>query len=167
MHVRILRGTDAAAYHPLRLRALQGNPEAFGRAYEDEVETALDKVAAQLESGIPDRATFGAFARDQLVGIVDFARWPGRKTRHRAMLGSMYVADEWRGNGVGRALMKAVLAYAHEQPDLEELILAVTVGNESARRFYRAAGFVPSHVEQRYIKWNEQYYDIEWMTRTF
>jgi RimJ/RimL family protein N-acetyltransferase len=49
-------------------------------------------------------------------------------------------------------------------PDLEELILAVTVGNVPARRLYLAAGFELSHVERRYIKVGDQYYDIEWLT---
>ena len=53
---------------------------------------------------------------------------------------------------------------ARQMPGLEEMILAVTVGNGAARSIYLAAGFRPSHVEKRYIKVADCYYDIEWMT---
>ncbi|MEZ4833373.1 MAG: hypothetical protein R2873_15555 [Caldilineaceae bacterium] len=43
------------------------------------------------------------------------------------------------------------------------LFVAVTVGNEAACQLYLAAGFVSTHVEEGYIKWDGRYYDIEWM----
>ncbi len=48
-------------------------------------------------------------------------------------------------------------------PGVEEVVLAVTVGNELAHRLYVAAGFKPYCIEPRYIKLDDQYFDIEWM----
>ena len=76
----------------------------------------------------------------------------------------MYVAAEACGQGIGRALMTELIERAGRLPALEEIILAVTVGNVTARSIYLAAGFQPSHVEKRYIKVADRYYDIEWMT---
>ena len=51
---------------------------------------------------------------------------------------------------------------AHTLSGLEDLILAVTVGNERARALYLAAGFTSVAREHRYLKIGEQYFDIEW-----
>ena len=75
----------------------------------------------------------------------------------------MYVAPEARGRHVGRALLDEIVRRARTLPGLEEVVLAVTVGNEPARRLYLAAGFVPYCVEPRFLKIGEQYWDIEWM----
>jgi RimJ/RimL family protein N-acetyltransferase len=164
MSVRLLTGEDAAQFQSVWLRALQDHPEAFGRDYYDERHASNEQVAAQLNVDPADKAVFGIFAEDQLQGIATMHRYPGRKTRHRAIVGSMYVVPEARGRGYGRALMDAILAHARSQRGLERLIIAVTVGNEAARQLYVAAGFVPTHVEEGYIKWDGRYYDIEWMT---
>ncbi|MCE7981662.1 MAG: GNAT family N-acetyltransferase [Caldilinea sp. CFX5] len=161
--IRRLTPDDAAAYQPVRLRSLQEHPEAFGSAYEDELTRPLSAVAERLQA-LPGRFTLGAWQADTLAGIVTFAQAVGRKVCHRGGVGGMYVAAEARGLGIGRALMTDLVERAGRVPMLEEIILAVTVGNVAARSIYLAAGFQPAHVEKRYIKVADCYYDIEWMT---
>lgn len=162
MNIRVLKAEDAEAYQALRLQSLRQHPEAFGNAFEDEASWPIENVVERLQS-TPDNTVLGAWNEQALVGLINFARFRGRKTRHRAMIGAMYVAPEVRGRGIGSALLNEAIHHARALADLEELILAVTVGNKAARALYLAAGFIHSHVEQRYIKFNEQYYDIEWM----
>jgi ribosomal protein S18 acetylase RimI-like enzyme len=163
MQIRPLNPEDAQAYQVLRLRSLREHPEAFGSSYEDEGKLSLEQVAERLQPS-PDRCMFSAWVDGDLAGIISFARSPGRKIRHRAGLGAMYVAPEFRGRGIGAALLDETIRHARTLPDLEEVILAVTVGNETARSLYARAGFEFSHVEKRYIKVDDQYFDIEWMT---
>ncbi|CAN5718626.1 GNAT family N-acetyltransferase [soil metagenome] len=163
MKIRTLHAEDAQTVHALRLRSLREHPEAFGGAYEDEVNFPIERVVERLQTST-DKITLGAVIDEELVGFVSFNRYPGRKTRHRASLGAMYVKPEARGRGVGSALLNEVIHHARALTDLEEIILAVTVGNETAHRLYQAAGFVDSHIEKRYIKLGDTYYDIEWMT---
>ncbi len=70
---------------------------------------------------------------------------------------------EARNQGIGRALLDAVVTHARTVSGVEDVVLAVTVGNEHARRLYIAAGFKPYCIEPRYIKLEDQYFDIEWM----
>jgi GNAT superfamily N-acetyltransferase len=161
--ITLLTADDAASYQPLRLRALQEHPEAFGASYEDERQRSLVIVAERL-AATPDSFMLGAWAQDALVGIVGLYRSPGIKVRHRAGVGGMYVAAEARGQGIGRALIQQLIEHAPTMTDLEEIILAVTVGNVTARALYLAAGFTPTYIEQRYIKVGESYYDLEWMS---
>jgi ribosomal protein S18 acetylase RimI-like enzyme len=160
--IRILTPADAAAYQPVRLRSLQEHPEAFGSSYEDEMVRPLEIVAGRLQA-TADGFMLGAWQGTALVGIVGLHRQPGIKIRHRGGVGGMYVAPEARGLGIGKALLHELIAQAPTLQELEEIILAVTVGNATARAIYRAAGFAPSHIEKRYIKVGTNYYDIEWM----
>jgi len=166
MTVQKLTEADAAALREIRLRALREHPEAFGSSYEDEAKLSPEAMQEWVRPHV-ENCMLGSWLDSELVGIVSFRRNPGHKVRHRAGLGAMYVAPEARGRGVGMALVNAAIEHAHRLPALEEVTLAVTVGNEAARRLYLAAGFVPTHIEKRYIKIDQQYYDIEWMTLRF
>jgi GNAT superfamily N-acetyltransferase len=99
-----------------------------------------------------------------MVGLVALHRAPGIKVRHRGGVGGMYIAPEARGQGIGKALIQTLIERAPTLAHLEEIILAVTVGNSAARSIYLAAGFESAYIEKRYIKVGERYYDIEWMT---
>ena len=151
MNIRQLASHDAPVYQPLRLRALREHPEAFGSSLEDEQPLPLEQVSRQLDDISGNSVSFGAWLDGQLVGIVSLFRSPRLKTRHKALLGGMYVAPEVRGNRIGKALLEHTLSHARTMDGLEDVTLAVTVGNNSARRLYLGAGFVPYGVEPRYI----------------
>jgi GNAT superfamily N-acetyltransferase len=163
LSVRKLNGDDAAAYRAVRLRALREHPEAFGATPEQFEQRTLEQIAASL---VPSPLGFalGGFLDGTLVGLAGLGRAEAEKLRHRAGVYQMYVAPEARGLGLGRLLLDAVIAEAHQLEGLEELTLAVTVGNTAAETLYRTAGFVPSHREPRYIKLDGRYYDILWMS---
>lgn len=161
--MRMLGPDDAAAYRSVRRRALIEHPEAYSATVEELDSRSLEEVAATLASPPESRCTFGAFVDDQLVGLVGFGRNLNAKLRHRAGLYQMYTAPEQRRRGLGRQLVDAVIDHARRQEGLEELILAVTVGNTAAELLYLRAGFRPSHVEARLIKIDGVYYDILWM----
>ena len=162
MNIRVVQAEDVQAAQAIRLRSLREHPEAFGSSYEDEALLTPESLVERLRP-TADRRLFGAWVDEALVGTLHFSRSTGKKIRHRAGLGAMYVAPERRGRGIGRALLTTAIDYARTLPDLEQVILAVTVGNEAARALYLAAGFTPTFVEKRYIKVDSVYYDIEWM----
>ena len=161
--IRMLVEADAPAFRTLRLRSLREHPEAFGSSFEEEELLPVEQTAEHLRSSSAERCTLGAFVAGHLAGYAGFSRHPRRKTRHKAHLGGMYVAPEARSQGIGRVLVEAVVTHARAVSGVEEVVLAVTVGNEHARRLYVAAGFKPYCIEPRYIKLEDQYFDIQWM----
>jgi RimJ/RimL family protein N-acetyltransferase len=163
MVLRPLSATDAEAYQALRLRSLEEHPEAFALALEDEQQTSLETVARRLEQASTERYILGAFEGKTLIGMLSFRRWEGLKIQHRASVGGMYVPPELRGRGVGRALLEEAIDRARAITGVEDLMLAVTVGNEQARALYLKVGFIPVAIDPRYIKVGERYFDIEWM----
>ena len=151
MQIRELTEADAPIYWPLRLRGLREDPEAFGSSYTESKDRPLEQAAERLRSGrAQGDFTLGAFTDDaddvegageRLVGMVTFVRAPGLKNRHNGDIFGMYVAPEARGQGVGRALVEALIARVRALDGVEQLILAVTASNTAARALYRALGF--------------------------
>ena len=162
--VRLLTPQDVAQYRKVRLRALTEHPEAFGSSAEEFEQQPLEEVAKRLSAPSDTYSLFGAFLAGELVGLIAFGRNSGLKVRHRGGIYHMYVAAEVRGRGLGWLLLEHAVDYARQLPDVEEITLAVTVGNDAACRLYERFGFVFSHRDPRYIKVDDRYYDIDWMT---
>jgi GNAT superfamily N-acetyltransferase len=162
--LRTLTGGDATAFQSLRVRTLTEHPEAFGMDAETQQQKSLETIAQELGASSEESYWLGAFDKTELVGMLMFARYRGSKLRHRAILGGMYVLPEARKHGIGKALLAETIERAKRLAGLEDVILAVTVGNEVAKRLYLLLGFKPLMLDPRFIKVGEQFYDIEWMT---
>lgn len=76
----------------------------------------------------------------ELAGFAECAAGGLRKTAHSASL-SIYLARQWRGRGLGRALLGRLIGWAEANQRLEKLTLAVFATNEHAQALYRACGF--------------------------
>lgn len=89
-----------------------------------------------------ERATIMAVAvgDDRVVGNLGISREEHPVSRHVATLGMMVGAD-WRGRGVGAALMAAAFRWAAEV-GVEKVALSVFPHNEAAIALYRKFGLV-------------------------
>jgi ribosomal protein S18 acetylase RimI-like enzyme len=166
MEVRKLTETDAEAFWNIRLRALRDNPESFGASYEEILERGIAGVAQGLRKSdaAPDNATFGAFERTTLVGIASFQREEEIKKRHKGIIWGMYVPQELRGKGIGKALLEAAIAYAKILPGLEQINLAVVLTSKEARHLFISLGFETYGLERHALKLHDRYFDQEHMT---
>jgi len=84
-------------------------------------------------------ASYVAVDGDRLIGSLSVDREEHPVTRHVASIG-MAVAKDWRGRGVGSALMAEAIRWAREAR-VEKLALSVYPDNEAARALYRRFGF--------------------------
>jgi len=85
--------------------------------------------------GASQSAVFGVEQAKRLIGHAVVVRLP-----FEAELQAIMVAPSARGQGVGARLLDAVIAQARAWHS-ERLLLEVRVGNASALRLYRRAGF--------------------------
>ncbi|WP_416138225.1 GNAT family N-acetyltransferase [Halomonas sp. HK25] len=101
---------------------------------------------AQLAATLADASTavFGLMAGDRLAGHAVVARLP-----FEAELQAMLVDDAWRGRGLARRLLAAVVAQARAWGS-ERLLLEVRAGNAPAIALYRGAGFREDGVRRGY-----------------
>ncbi len=100
-------------------------------------------VAARAASWSID-GTFVADAAGEVVGSLVVER-----SRHGFGEFGMAVARDWRGRGVGSALLETAIASAREQ-GMHKLSLGVFAHNDAAIALYRKFGFVEEgrHVKQ-------------------
>ncbi len=155
---------DAEAYRELRLHLLQVSPDSYGSTYEESVVRPIEHTAERLRvQRDPDLGiTLGAFM-PELVGMVTLLRSDGAKSRHKATVYGMGVAEEYRGQGIGKALMAATIAHARTMPDLEQVLLTVTLPNPAALRLYQSLGFVTYGIDRKGLKLGDRYWDEEQM----
>ena len=136
--IRPLDATDAEAYRALRLQALLQAPEA-------------------RITPAPPSLVFGAFAKAELVGVAGFLAGNSEKSRHRGTLWGVYLAPDWRGRGIARALVEAVRAHA-AQHVLVLQARAVTT-NSVALRLYDRLGFKPYGIESKALRVDGTFFD--------
>lgn len=86
-----------------------------------------------------------------VVGTLGFSAGHRRKIAHQGSFG-LGLDAEWRGRGVGRALIEAMLDWAAAHPVIEKVQLGVFTTNERARRLYERMGFVEEARQVRFVK---------------
>jgi GNAT superfamily N-acetyltransferase len=160
MEIRRLTPADAASYRELRLAALREHPLAFVSDYSEEAALPMAAIEQRLASDLSD--TFGVFDGGRLVGIGTLLRTARLRQRFRATIVGMYVAPDCRRRGVATRLLTVCTERARECPDLEELALCITIGNDGAREAYVRFGFQPEFIAPRDFKFADRYYDLEW-----
>src|SRR5689334_16669244 len=116
------------ALRDIRLRALADAPDAFGTTHAEAV--------ARPDVSWRDWAEKSAESDSQAMVIA----WEGRDARGLAgvfatedgawQVISMWVEPAARGNGMGRALLDAVVAWAREHDAARAIKLSVTDGND-------------------------------------
>lgn len=161
MNIRLLSTNDSNAYRTLRLMALQKHPSAFASSYEEEKDRTAAFYGERFQS--KESFTFGAFEGEKLIGSVTLLKETKLKLKHRALIVAMYVSDEARRKGIGRALIAAALEEAKRIEGIEQIYLAVESTNEPAKRLYSSFGFEIFGKDKKAIKIGDHYFDEEHM----
>ena len=134
-----LRAGDGERLRAIRLRSLRDAPDAFATTFEEAAALSLEMWNRQPEQ----LATFVATERGTDVGLVRGAL-PDHP-QGAAHLVSMWVAPEARRQGVGSALVEAVVQWARGE-GVMRLLLDVSELNEPAIAFYARKGFIPTGI---------------------
>ena len=146
MTIRRIRRDDGPSLRAFRLRALADAPMAFGSTLAGEAAFTDDVWRERAERGASgdDRITFVAEDNGRWVGIAtglaNDSDVPGDP---RPELVGMFVDREARGQGVGAALVNAVIDWARARR-AGGLCLWVTATNGPAITLYERCGFKPT-----------------------
>lgn len=91
----------------------------------------------------------------KIVGIVSAEGGTKKRNCHVAVLG-ISVREEWRGQGIGRALMKYITLWA-KNAELKKLRLCVIDRNRQAYKLYQRMGFKKEGFFKREIRIGQRY----------
>ena len=137
--IRPLTRAEAVAFSALRLEGLERYPQAFSMSAEVWRTLSSEAVAERIRPRPEGSFTLGAFSGGTLCGMAGLRRLDG-KERHKAQVWGLYVTESARGQGVGKALLEALIERAKSYPDLEELFLGVATEQAAARGLYACSG---------------------------
>jgi phosphinothricin acetyltransferase len=100
----------------------------------------------------------------EVAGWVCLSPWSPKAAYARTVDESIYIADAFRGRGVGRALSSAVLAEARRL-DFHVVMAGVTACQEPSLALHRSLGFVEAgryaHMGYKLGAWH----DVVWLQR--
>jgi ribosomal protein S18 acetylase RimI-like enzyme len=133
-----LVGDDWQVYRAIRLAMLLESPSAFGSTHAQ----ASSNDEQLWRQRLADHAVLLARVGTTPAGSVMYSEHGTTDPADGALYG-MWVDPGFRGAGVGRALVDAVIEQARAG-DKRRVVLHVVDGNEGAGRLYERAGFVPT-----------------------
>jgi ribosomal protein S18 acetylase RimI-like enzyme len=144
--VRRLRPEEWPAFRELRLAALRTDPLAFGSTASREAgypDGKWQDWALRGSTGTREVTFVVTVPSGQLVGMAG-AFWKDE----RFHLWGMWVHPSWRGQGLGRDLLDAILYWLDERFPGCGVLLDVNPDQVSAVRTYLGCGFHFNGVEQ-------------------
>lgn len=122
----------------IRLEALQRDPAAFSSTYADSVAWPDEHWRQRLAN--PGSVTLVARTEAGPIGMAGAIFGADGET-DVAMIFGMYVSAAYRGQGVGRMVLQALIAEVAARPEITTIRLWVTPTQQAARRLYASLGF--------------------------
>lgn len=162
--IRPVRESDATPMNDLLeavCRARVGTVHLPGEMRKSE-EEALESVRKFTPGGSLSGSRgclFVAEVEGRVVGEGSIKRMSPSRLRHIAHIG-ISVHPEFQGQGLGRALMAAMMRWAREVrdpklPEIARVDLAVFADNMKARRLYESFGFEVEGVRRNFIRYED------------
>ena len=95
--------------------------------------------------------------------MAGFFREKHFKARHKGKIWGVYVRADCRRQGIGRALLSALLEKVKTLQGLEQVSLTVSSHQVAAKTLYNSLRFQTFGVEYAALRIGEQYLDEEYM----
>ncbi|MFN0134123.1 MAG: GNAT family N-acetyltransferase [Phycisphaerales bacterium] len=152
--IRAAEPDDVAAIRAFDAHMLVNN--AFGVREPGESERSEAEERTRIERFVREPGwlmltAWTANRHAELVGTLSFRNGDRRKLAHHGSFG-VAVHGEWRGRGVGAAMIHSLLAWAVANRQIEKVSLGVFETNADARRLYERLGFVEESRSPRHFK---------------
>lgn len=98
------------------------------------------------------------------VGTVDFLNFD--PLNNRAELG-LFIANEWRGKGLGRQALERLTAYARDHIGLRQLYVFIALDNEVCLKLFEDFGYSRSGILKSWVKRGNTYLNVALLQMIF
>jgi len=149
-------------YRKLRLKALQTDPLAFFGSYEIEKAKPAKFWQKGLGDSLKEKPIVWLFAKSAsgkpmgMIGVL-FSQRP--KTKHVAHIISLYVKENYRGNGIGKKLIEAILEKIKTHRDVRKVKVTAISSQETAIGLYKSLGFKKVGKLNKELRLEGKFYD--------
>jgi len=157
MEIYKLTPADWEKYKILRLEALFNDPEAFGESHAK----ASERTDEEWQEKMQDQTDYMFVARDgeDYVGMAAAYQEKGEKMSHIAYVWGVYLREAYRGQGLGKKLMQAVLEEVEKNPAIKKINLNVNTKQIAATKMYESLGFQIAGTLHQELQINGEYFD--------
>ncbi len=153
-------------YRALRLDALRSCPVFFGSSYNDELKLTKKDWENRLKSDTSE-SLFALDENNNLIGMIT-ALYNQKETQdHVSTIVSFYVKEEHRGIGIGKKLLKELIAKIKEKKHIKKIKIQAAKINIGAIKLYEKFGFKTVGILKKEIKINGKYFDDLLMEKLF
>lgn len=111
----------------------------------------LERQWIQEHLDHPGKLALAAEVADEIIGSLSFENGPFKRMSHTGTFG-ISIRRDWRGKGIGTAMLEALLEWAGGNPLIEKVGLAVFSTNTGAIELYTRLGFVEEGRRAKEIK---------------
>ncbi|TVX78656.1 GNAT family N-acetyltransferase [Peribacillus simplex] len=128
---------------------------ALSEEFNKTPEQQRDWIRRLLEN---ERETiFVAEINGEVIGWIGFQSENRKRMSHKGSFGMM-IRKNYRGKGIGKELIKALLEWAEANPFIEKVSLGVFSTNQRAISLYKKMGFVEEGRKIKEFKMSESEY---------
>jgi RimJ/RimL family protein N-acetyltransferase len=119
----------------------------------DEFKKTVEEERKWLKAHYDEPAHIALVAEvnGSLVGFLGFENGSRKRLAHQGTL-HMSVQPQFRGKGIGTALLQSLIDWAEENPTIEKLCLVVFATNKPAIGLYKKLGFLEEGHRVRQVK---------------
>ena len=148
-------------YRDLRIQALKDVPQAFLGT------PAEAKEISQKEWQKKIKNMYFAEVDGKWVGMIGAYQDEKQKVKHIMNVVSFYVLPDFRGRGIGRALLHEVVDQAKRAPGIKKFELGVITTQEAAYQLYLSLGFKKIGTKKHAVRVGDKYFDEFLMEKMF
>jgi ribosomal protein S18 acetylase RimI-like enzyme len=138
--IKELLVSDLFNYRAIRLKSLNESPESFGSTYKREVDFSPDQWKSRLSTSPSNRdvLALAVISNGAFIGLSLGVKHESNSDEARIY--QMWVAPQYRGIGVGSALIDRVKKWAVDV-NSRKILLSLTTSNMQAVSLYLTMGF--------------------------
>lgn len=165
MEIYKLTSNDWKKFKELRLDALKNDSAAFGSSFEEKVNQSDEEWKNVLQK--PASHIFIAEEGGNLCGMAAAYQEEGGKVCHVAYIWGVYVKKEYRGQGISKKIMQALLEELQKNGEIAKANLNVNTAQLPAVELYKSLGFQMVGTLHKEMKIDGEFVDEYAMEKLF